>query len=95
MHMPVTVAVAGASGYAGGEVLASEAYDGLAGVIDYASGDQVATAVLVRDLDGLFRVAFVSGGESETVGTTPPREEADEVAAVSYTHLTLPTTPYV
>jgi hypothetical protein len=57
------------------------AYGEGGGVIDYGAGDHVVSAVLIRDADGLFHIAFVNPyNSSQTVGT-PFAEEYDAVAA--------------
>jgi hypothetical protein len=45
-------------------------YKGLAGVIDYPRGAGFTTAVLVRDSDGLYHVAFFQSGERHTAANT-------------------------
>ena len=59
------------------EVAGSEAFgegDGAAGVIDFSVGARTFTAVLVRDADGLFHIAFVDFFRgTESVGTKPAK----------------------
>jgi hypothetical protein len=53
------------------EVSDIAAYQGLGGVIDYSGEgeDQMVSAILVRDSDGLFHVAFPASTGTPTVGT--------------------------
>jgi hypothetical protein len=44
-------------------------YGDLAGVMDFSAEGRVLSAILIRDSDGLFHLAFVAGSASPTVGT--------------------------
>lgn len=57
------------------DVLAAEDYGNLGGVIDYRRGAGVISAVLIRDSDGLFHVAFLDAFRGEpSAGTKAPPE---------------------
>jgi hypothetical protein len=63
-------------------VSGAASYGDLAGVIDYSAGDHVITAVLVRDSDGLFHLAFTNPfNPSPTVGTPLAKQFNSEVRA--------------
>jgi hypothetical protein len=56
------------------EVAGAASYGGLGGVIDYRTTDGVVSAVLVRDADGLFHVAFLNPyNRDPSVGTALAR----------------------
>jgi hypothetical protein len=65
------------------EATGAEEYGNAGAVIDYKSGARTLGAVLVRDSDGLFHVAFVNQfNEGESVGT-PYAHEFDKAARLA------------
>ena len=62
-------------------VSASAEYGGLAGVIDYTQGKRILNAVLIRDTDGLYHIAYVDKfANAKDVGTEFPEKAFDEAA---------------
>jgi hypothetical protein len=62
------------------EVGGAAAYRGLGGVIDYKTTDGVVSAILIRDSDGLFHVAFLNPFNTQASVGSPPARPFDAAA---------------